>query len=421
MSIEYCTIIVAPAQQPKGSVFTFERLFHAYVACRKRKRASDQAASFEAHLEAELIQLEAELHNRTWRPSPATAFVVTKPKIREIFAAPFRDRVVHHLLYNQLAPLWERKFIHDSYACRIGKGTHRASVERLPQFIRKATRNGCRPAFCLQGDIRSFFTSISQEILFELLARRVRHSDLRWLARTIIFHDATAEHVRHGQVSLFRLVPPEKSLLHAPPGRGLPIGNITSQFFANVYLNELDQFVKHQLKAKYYIRYVDDFLLLHRDATVLNRWRLIIGAFLRERLALTLHPRKQRIFPVQQGIDFLGYVVLPGRIVSRRRVVHALKDKLWSFNRRMARRRIEEPTGAWTLQLSEEVSHMLAAVNSYYGLFMHASTFRLRRHLYEEHFGILKDYVEPADETYSHFAWRQRQTTPNRPAGEAGW
>jgi len=361
----------------------------------------------EANLEPELIRLEAELQTRAWRPSPSTAFVVTKPKIREIFAAPFRDRVVHHLLYSYLVPIWEPKFIHDSYACRIGKGTHRASVERLPQFLRKVTANGRRNAYCFQGDIQSFFTSISHDVLYALIERNIRHPDVLWLARTIVFHDAARDHVKHGQLSLFDKVPPGKSLFHAPRGKGLPIGNITSQFFANVYLNELDQFVKHRLKAKYYLRYVDDFLLLHQSKEQLNEWRAQIGRFLKERLELALHPRKQRIFPVRQGIDFLGYVVWPDRIVSRRRVVHALKNKLWHFNRRIRRTDMEHPTTLWTPQLQEEFSHMFAAVNSYYGLFIHADTFRLRKHIYEKHFGVLQAYLLPVDKRYSRFVWNE--------------
>ncbi|MDD5041473.1 MAG: reverse transcriptase/maturase family protein [Candidatus Peribacteraceae bacterium] len=346
------------------------------------------------------------MHHR-WKPSPSTAFVVTKPKIREIFAAPFRDRIVHHLLYNHLVPVWEPKFVFDSYACRTGKGTHRASVERLPRFLRKASANGRKNVFCFQGDIQSFFTSMSQDVLYRLIEKHVRHPDILWLANTIIFADAAKDHIKHGQLSLFREVPPEKSLFHAPRGKGLPIGNITSQFFANVYLNELDQFVKHRLKAKYYLRYVDDFLLLHEDAVVLNRWREQIAVFLRERLSLTLHPRKQRIFPVRQGIDFLGYVVWPSHVASRRRVVHALKNKLWHFNRRIARMDMEHPTTLWTPELCAEFRHIFAAVNSYFGLFKHADTFRLRRHIYEKHFGVLQAYLLPADAGYSHFAWNE--------------
>jgi len=333
--------------------------------------------------------------------------VITKPKIREIFAAPFRDRVVHHLLYSNLVPIWEPKFIHDSYACRIGKGTHRASVQRLPQFLRSVTENGRKSAYCFQGDVQSFFTSMSQEVLYRLIEKHIRHPDLLWLAKTIIFHDATRNHIKHGQLSLFGEVPQGKSLFHVPRGKGLPIGNITSQFFANVYLNELDQYVKHRLKARYYMRYVDDFLILHEDKSLLNEWRGQINHFLRQHLELTLHPRKQTIFPIRHGIDFLGYVVWTDHVLVRKRVVCALKNKLWHFNKHIAKKHLDHPTTLWTPELCGDFQAIYAAINSYYGLFQHADTFRLRRHIYEKHFGILQAYLLPADNEYSHFVWNE--------------
>lgn len=390
-----------------ASPFNFEALHAAYRACRKRKRDTPQAAQFEASLEKELFALEEELLNRKWKPSPSVAFVVTKPKVREIFAAPFRDRVVHHLLYSNLVPIWEPKFIHDSYACRIGKGTHRASVERLPEFLRSVTCNGRKSAYCFQGDIQSFFTSMSHEILYNFIQKHVAHPDLLWLARSIIFHDATEDHIKHGQLSLFDEVPRGKSLFHVPHGKGLPIGNITSQFFANVYLNELDQYVKHKLGTKHYLRYVDDFLILHEDKSLLNEWRINIGHFLRERLDLSLHPRKQSIFPVKHGIDFLGYVVWQDHVFVRKRVVKALKNKLWHFNKYIARKNMEHPTTLWTPELCDDFRKIYAAINSYYGLLRHANSFRLQKHIYEKHFGVLKAYLLPADKRYSHFVWNE--------------
>ncbi|MFH1737893.1 MAG: reverse transcriptase/maturase family protein [bacterium] len=351
--------------------------------------------------------MEEELQSRTWQPSPSTAFVVTKPKIREIFAAPFRDRVVHHLLYSNLVPIWEPKFIHDSYACRIGKGTHRASVQRLPQFLRSVTVNGRKSAYCFQGDILSFFTSMSHDVLYRLIEKHISHPDLLWLAKMIIFHDATKDHVKHGQLNLFDEVPQGKSLFHVPRGKGLPIGNITSQFFANVYLNELDQYVKHRLKAGYYMRYVDDFLILHEDKALLNEWRKQINHFLRQHLELTLHPRKQTIFPIRHGIDFLGYVVWTDHVLVRKRVVRALKNKLWHFNKHISKKHLDHPTTLWTPELCGDFQAIYAAINSYYGLFQHADTFRLRRHIYEKHFGVLQAYLLPADNEYSHFIWNE--------------
>ncbi|MGB2762513.1 MAG: reverse transcriptase/maturase family protein [Minisyncoccales bacterium] len=351
------------------------------------------------------MKLEEELQNHTWQPLPSTAFVVTEPKIREIFAADFRDRIVHHLLYNYLVPIWESKFIFDSYACRKGKGTHKASVKRLYQFLRKITKNGRENAFCFQGDVKSFFTSINHDILYQLVQKYVKNPDILWLCKTIIYHDPTKNHIKRGQQNLFNKVPPDKSLFHIPKGQGLPIGNITSQFFANVYLNELDQFVKHHLKVKYYIRYVDDFVILRQNPEILKKWRKQIDQFLRKNLALKLHPKKQKIFPVNQGIDFLGYIIKLSHILNRKRVVKALKNKLWHFNQKILGMNLEHPIRLWTPELCQDFQKIFGAVNSYYGMFKHANAYRLRRHIYEKHFDILKVYLIPANKKYSHFIW----------------
>ena len=248
---------------------------------------------------------------------------------------------------------------------------------------------------------------MSHDVLYQLIEKYISHPDILWLAKTIIFHDPTKDHIKHGQVSLFADVPHGKSLFHVPPGKGLPIGNITSQFFANVYLNEMDQYVKHHLKAKYYIRYVDDFVILHEDKALLNKWRRQIDCFLNQHLDLTLHPHKQNIFPIRHGIDFLGYIVWTDHIIVRKRIVHALKNKLWHFNRNIAKKHIEHPTTLWTQELCNEFQTIYAAINSYYGLFQHANAFLLRKHIYEKHFGILQAYLLPADNEYSYFVWNE--------------
>lgn len=204
------------------------------------------------------MNLERVLENRTYQPRRFSVFVVTEPKVREIFAADFCDRVVHHLLYHFLLPVFEPKFIFDSYACRQGKGTHRA-VKRLLHFLRKNSK------VYLQADIKNFFCSINHDILFKLIQKHIKNPEILWLAKTVIYHDCTQYPTKKGQLSLFSQVPPQKSLFNIPKGQGLPIGNLTSQFFANLYLNELDQFVKHKLKCRYYIRYVDDFIILEES------------------------------------------------------------------------------------------------------------------------------------------------------------
>ena len=310
--------------------FTFENLHKAYLACRKGKTNKLNHLKFFSNLEQELLLLETELRERTYRPGSSIAFVVTKPKVREIFAAEFRDRVVHHLLCAYLEPKFERIFIHDSYACRRGKGTHRAVIRLQDNLWQQRQQARGRPVYYLKMDVMSFFTSIDQQILYDLICKKIKRQEIRWLAKIIIFHDCVRDFapIIQSRPELFAQLPRHKSLFYAPPGVGLPIGNLTSQFFANVYLNELDQFVKHQLKVKNYLRYVDDLVLLGDGVEELRGQMDAIGKFASECLHLRMHPDKQFIRPSSGGIDFLGYIVRVDYILMRRRVVGSWRYKL---------------------------------------------------------------------------------------------
>ena len=311
-------------------LFSFENLHRQYLICRRNKRNTLNALRFEARQEQNLLDLQAALIDRTYVPSRSVCFFVQKPKLREIFAADFRDRVVHHVLVDYLERIWEPIFIHDSYACRKGKGVH-AGVERLTRFIRQITRNGSRPAWYLQLDVHNYFMSIDKRILFDLLAPNIADDDALWLTKVLVFHDCTENFVIKGDAGLLEKMPPHKTLFHAPPGKGLPIGNLNSQFFANVYLNELDQFVKHRLKCRHYLRYCDDFVLLAESPEQLMAWREQIARWLHERLRLQLNPKRQRLRPVSDGVDWLGYIVRGDYRLVRRRVVGSLRDKLRAF------------------------------------------------------------------------------------------
>ena len=301
-------------------LFTFEALERSYRECRRRKRGTRNALRFEQDLEANHLELAGDLQSGRYRPRRSVCFVTLKPKCREISAADFRDRVVHHLLVGLLEPIWESVFIHDSYASRKGKGTH-AAVERLKTFIPKVTRNHTVRAWYAHLDVRSFFASIDHGRLLEHLARRSPSPTVQWLCERMVRRDIASDAVRRGPKHLFDRVPPGKSLLRAPVGRGLPIGKHTSQFFANVYLNCLDQFVKHELRARYYIRYVDDLILLSPRREELVGWQAAIEGFLRKKLLLDLNGSRSRIAPLSSGVDFLGYVVHPHHVLLRRRVV----------------------------------------------------------------------------------------------------
>jgi hypothetical protein len=267
-------------------LFSFENLHRQYLACRRNKRKTLNALRFEARQEENLLDLQEVLLSRTYVPSRSVCFFVKKTKLREIFAADFRDRVVHHVLVDYLERIWEPIFIHDSYACRKGKGIH-AGVERLRRFIRQITHNGTRPAWYLQIDIHNYFMSIDKAILFSLLAPRIKDDDALWLTKVRVFHDCTKDYLIKGDAGLLEKIPPHKTLFRAGPNRGLPIGNLNSQFFANVYLNGLDQFIKHTLKCRYYLRYCDDFVLLSQSREQLLDWRERIEAFLRTHLRVS--------------------------------------------------------------------------------------------------------------------------------------
>lgn len=244
--------------------FSFSLLVQAYFDCRRHKRNSDTARAFELNLEANLRALHDELAEGTYRPGPSICFIITRPKPREVWAADFRDRIVHHLLYNRIGPAIERSFIANSCACIPGRGTLYA-VQRLEAAVRSATQNWSRPAHYLKCDLANFFVSIDKRRLWAELEPRVAGTWWRGLAHLVLFHDPRQDADHRGAAHLRDRVPPHKRLGEQPAHLGLPIGNLSSQFFANVYLNVLDQHVKHRLHATHYVRYVDDFVLLHES------------------------------------------------------------------------------------------------------------------------------------------------------------
>lgn len=301
---------------------SFEALVEAYFDCRRTKRNTASALAFEADLERNLVALFDELAAGTYRPGPSICFVVTRPKPREVWAAQFRDRVVHHLLYNRIGDRFERAFIADSCACIKGRGTLYAA-RRLEAKVRSVTRNWSRRAFYLKADIANFFVAIDKRVLAARLEARIPEPWWRELALQILFHDPRPDVILRARPSEMALVPPHKRLLEQPAHRGLPIGNLSSQFFANVYLDRLDQFAKHVLRARHYVRYVDDFVLLHEDRAWLAAAHAEIEAFLPRELHVHLNPAKTIIQPVDRGVDFVGQVVLPWRRFTRRRTLRA--------------------------------------------------------------------------------------------------
>ena len=290
-------------------VITWYNLYAAWRKARKGKRGRVPAATFEYYLEDNLLGLQAELTNMTYQPGAYHSFYIHEPKRRLISAAPFHDRVVHHALCNIIEPIFERSFIHDSYANRVGKGSHRA-LERTRQYSR-------RYRYVLQCDLRQYFPSIDHAILRQQLARKLLDEDLMWLIDQIL---ASGRGVLSEQYEMVWF--PGDDLFAVNRPRGLPIGNLTSQFWANCYLNAFDHFVKRDLKCPAYLRYVDDTLFFADDKATLHRWRAAIIEYLAT-LRLTIHVNRAQPRPVTEGIPFLGFVVYPTHWrVKRRKVVH---------------------------------------------------------------------------------------------------
>ncbi len=358
-------------------VFSLENIYRQYLNCRKNKRNTINALRFEYDLEENLAKLHEELEAQTYSPSRSVCFILKQPKLREIFAADFRDRVVHHILVDYLEKFWEPIFIYDSYACRRGKGTHRA-VKRLQTFIRSASSNGNRRAYFIQLDIQGFFLHINKEVLYQIIAKRISDEKILWLARKVIFHDCTRDVIFKGNRDLLKKIPPHKTLFGTKNKRGLPIGNLSSQFFANVYLNELDQFVKHHLKARYYIRYSDDCVLLHEERERLLGWREEIREFLKDRLRLELNNKRQKLGLISNGIDFLGYIIMPDYLLVRRRVVNRLKAKLMQYQKRLKKEKDDYRVLIYDPTVLEKVMNTWA---SYMAHLKMANTYRLKEML----------------------------------------
>lgn len=265
-------------------IISLENLLYAWQEFVKGKGNRKDVELFNLHLAENIFALHNDLKSNTYEHSVYQAFNISDPKPRNIHKASVRDRLFHHAIYRILYPYFDKKFIYDSYSCREGKGTHKA-MNRFREFFRKESRNNTRTVWVLKCDIRKFFASIDHEVLFSILAKNIDDREtLKLLAKVI------------------------KSFSSTSNGVGLPLGNLTSQLLVNVYMNEFDQFVKQTLKAKYYIRYADDFVFLSHEKKYLEKLLPIVSVFLKEKLRLELHPNKVFIKTLSSGVDFLGWV-----------------------------------------------------------------------------------------------------------------
>lgn len=334
-------------------LISIENLQDAYLKARKHKSNNPAVIKFEKHWQLHLANLHKELKTKTYQPAPLKTFILRDPKTRTICVSQFRDRIVHHALVNILQPIFEPRFIYDSYASRKNKGTHHA-LKRFYIFLRKVTKNGKQildarnsndiHGFVLKADIKHYFETVDHEILLRIINHHIKDEQVLWLTKIILSN-------HNSKI----------------PGKGMPLGNWTSQFFANIYLNELDQYIKHKLKANYYLRYVDDFVILHQNKNILVKYEKQIKALLNT-LKLELHPDKCKIIPLKKGISFLGFKCFYHYKLVRQRNIRKIYHKLKEMIKLYKSKRIDV----------EDIQETLQGWNAYA---MQGNTYKIRKRL----------------------------------------
>jgi RNA-directed DNA polymerase len=350
-------------------------LFKAYYLARKNKRNTNNQLRFEISFESEILRLAREIINRNYYISPSIAFIINKPVAREVFAADFRDRVVHHLLYQAINPVLEGKFIHDSYSCRKGKGTL-YGIKRADRFIRSCSQNYHSNAWILKLDVEGYFMNINHQTLWNKTQKMMGSSNIflglkrdliDYLLQKIIFHETKNNCIFKSKKTKWKILPNSKSLFYVPKGTGLPIGNLTSQLFGNIYLNDLDHYIKDELKVKYYGRYVDDMFFVHSSKEYLKSLVTKIEKHLP--LGMRLHPKKIYLQHYTKGVLFLGQYIKPYRRYIGRRT---------KANFYQAIARINQLFSAAGLNLSENNKKKIqTTLNSYIGICKQANTYNL--------------------------------------------
>lgn len=344
--------------------YSYSHILKAYLDCRKRKRSTQIATEYELTYERNLKELLESINNKTYKIGQTRVFTVERPKPREIWAAKFPDRIVHHLIYNSIGKHFEKRFIEDTFSCIKGRGTL-AAIKRASYFARSITQDWTLPMWYLKMDISNFFVSINRPILWSIVEEQIGDKDsslTAHLAHQNIFHDPTKNAYIKPGVS-FKNIEKRKSLWYSGDENGLPVGNLTSQFYSNVYLNIVDQFAKHVLKLKRYVRYVDDIVVFHEDKEFLKDVAIRYNEFLQEKRNLCLNPKKIYIKRVHTGINFVGQVILPYREYTRRMTVDGIKHSLFNY--------FHDPL--------DETN--FCSIQSYLGLIKYTNSYNLRKNI----------------------------------------
>jgi retron-type reverse transcriptase len=321
-------------------VIDLNNLMFAFGRARRDKTKKEYVREFESNLIGNILSLHEELKSETYNPKPLITFILRDPKTRVISKSDFRDRIVHHAIFSILEPIFDKTFIYGSCANRVGKGNLFA-LKRFYQFMRKVSRNGEMKSlrnnnlikgYCFKADIKHYFENVNHEVLIDILKKKISDEKVILLVMKIL-NARERERERETARSITK---------------SMPLGNLTSQFFANVYLNELDYFVKHELKAKYYIRYVDDFVILHNSKEQLKEWRIKIEEFLKDNLKLELHPQKSSIVPLSRGVDFVGFRNFYDYRLLRKRNIRRMKFKVNKYQENLiSKEKIMESFQGW--------------------------------------------------------------------------
>lgn len=345
-----------------------ELIYEAYYSCRKNKGRKPSAVQFSWNYEREVAQLAKELYDRTYKPTTSIVFPVTKPKNREVFAANFRDRVVHHLLMNQFGELIDGEMIGDSYNCRKGKGTL-MGVLRLQEEIKRISKEYTQPAYVLSGDIEGFFMAIDKARLWQMIERLIRDKykgeDIEWwlmLFKTVVMHRPELDCEIHGDKKVLDNLSDNKTLFRSN-GKGLAIGNLPSQICGNLYRTPFDRMMQEEVgEDGFYCVFVDDFRAVSTDKKKLERLAVKARQYLKEYLGLTMHRKKFSITEVRKGVNFVGSVIKPWGLYTGNRIVD---NAVYAFKDEML------PT-----------EKMIPRYNSYMGFLVHSESYGIRWNLY---------------------------------------
>jgi len=391
----------------QDSKISLDELFEAYLLCRANKRNTAIAIAFEVDYQQNILELWRDINAGLYKPNRSVAFIIDQAVKREIFAADFRDRVVHHFIISKLNSIFEKQFIQDSYACRIGKGSH-FGIQRVNRFIRKCSHNYTKDCFILKLDIKGFFMHIDRRILYnrleELIAKKYKGDDKLKLLRLVkinVFNDPTANCIKKSSAKKWQGLPPSKSLFHSPSGSGLPIGNLTSQIFANFYMDKFDHYIKHDLGIKFYGRYVDDFVIVHESKEYLKGLIGIIRTYLKDELRLDIHPKKIYLQHYSNGVPFLGTFIKPNRIYIGKRTKGTFYRAILNQN---------EITKKAKPTIEEQVKFQ-SSMNSYLGIMKHYNTYKLRKKMLWKHLSPYWWNVVYLSGGYAKFVRKVRRST----------